>query len=266
MKLRGSSNRWIVVGSQLGIVLVTVTIWEYLVRAGVISEFFFGQPSKIVDYIVSNTLNGYLIRHTWVTLYEELMGFAIGTAVGTALGLALWWSPYLSRVLEPFAVVLNATPKIVVAPIMIFWFGIGLTSKVMIAVLICSVVAWLGAFDGVRNADRDQMDMVRAVGGSSVDVFLKVVAPSSLPWIITTARINIGLALIGVITGEFLSSTEGLGYLVDYTAKLYQMSQTLAAVLVIGLLAAAQLSIVNWLESRLFAWAYEPEHGPEFIF
>src|SRR3546814_843235 len=226
MPPRAPSDRWIVIGWQLAIVVGTLAIWETLVVTGAISEFFFGQPSKVVAYLVENTLNGYLLVQTWVTLYEELMGFVIGTIVGTAAGLSLWWSPFLSRVLEPFAVVFNATPKIVVAPILIVWFGIGLLSKVMIAVLICAIVAWLGAFDGVRSADGDQMDMVRAVGGKRRHVFFKVVLPSSLPWIITTMRINIGLALIGVITGEFLSSTQGLGYLVDSTAKLYQMSHT----------------------------------------
>jgi len=255
----------VIAGWQIGITLVALGTWEYLVRNGVASAFFFGQPSRIFAYLLASTADGYLVKHTWVTLYEEILGFGIGTAVGTAFGLALWWSPYLSRVLEPFAVVLNATPKIVVAPILVFWFGIGLTSKVMIAVLICAIVAWLGAFDGWRNADGDQMDMVRAIGGRSWDVFSKIVMPSSLRWILATARINIGLALIGVITGEFLSSTQGLGYLVEYSSEEYHMSQTLAAIVVIAVLAMVQLHLVNWIEKKLFAWAYEPEHAMEFI-
>ncbi len=135
----------------------------------------------------------------------------------------------------------------------------------MIAVLICAIVAWLGAFEGWRKADRDQMDMVRAIGGRSWDVFTKVIVPSSLSWIITSARINIGLALIGVITGEFLASTQGLGYLVLYTAELYRMSETLAVIVLIALLAMVQLHIVNWVERKLFSWAIEPEHGMDFI-
>src|SRR3546814_6538129 len=103
MPPRAPSDRWIVIGWQLAIVVGTLAIWETLVVTGAISEFFFGQPSKVVAYLVENTLNGYLLVQTWVTLYEELMGFVIGTVVGTAAGLSLWWSPFLSRVLEPFA-------------------------------------------------------------------------------------------------------------------------------------------------------------------
>lgn len=257
------SDRWQVIGSQVAIVILFVGAWELAVTYGWIREFFFGRPLEVGRYLAARTADGYLITHTWVTLYEELIGFVAGTVVGTAAGLSLWWSPFMSRVLEPFAVVFNATPKIVIAPLLIVWFGIGLTSKVMIAVLICAVVAWLGAFDGVRNVDSDQMDMVRAVGGKRRDVFLKIVVPSSLPWILTTMRINIGLALIGVITGEFLSSTAGLGYLVDSTAKLYQMSHTIAALVLIAAIAAAQFYFVNWLERRLLPWV--EEHELEFI-
>ena len=257
------SDRWVVLGAQVAIVTVAVALWELAVVKGWITEFFFGKPSEVLRYLVERTKDGYLVTHTWVTLYEELLGFIAGTVVGTAAGLSLWWSPFLSRVLEPFAVVLNATPKIVIAPILVVWFGIGLMSKVMIAVLICAIVAWLGAFDGVRSADRDQMDMVRAVGGKRRHVFWKIVVPSSLPWILTTMRINIGLALIGVITGEFLSSTAGLGYLVDSTAKLYQMSHTIAALVLIAAIAGAQFYFVNGLERRLLPWA--EDHELDFI-
>lgn len=250
---------WMILGWQIGIVAVVLIVWEGAVLLKYADTFFFGQPSEVVSYLFRSTLSGYLVVNTWVTVYEVVLGFVIGTVLGTAVGLALWWSPYLSRVLEPYAVVLNATPKIVIAPILIVWFGIGLLSKVMIAVSICSLVAWLGAFDGVRATDSDHADMVRAVGGRDRDVFFKIVVPTSLPWIFTTMRINIGLALIGVITGEFLSSTQGLGYLVDSTAKLYQLSHTFAALVMIAALAAVQFWLVGLLEKKLLPWASEAE-------
>ena len=111
------SDRWLVYGTQAAIVVIGLAVWEAAIAFGWADEFFFGRPSAVVAYLVENTLNGYLLVHTWVTLYEELLGFTIGTVIGTACGLALWWSPYLSRVLDPFAVVFNATPKIVIAPV-----------------------------------------------------------------------------------------------------------------------------------------------------
>lgn len=256
---RSASDDWKILVWQIGIVAAILIVWEVSIVTKRADKFFFGQPSEVISYLIEGTLNGYLVINTWVTVYEVVLGFVVGTVLGTAAGLALWWSPYLSKVLEPFAVVLNATPKIVIAPILIVWFGIGLMSKVMIAVSICAIVAWLGAFDGVRATDSDQTDMVRAVGGRNHHVFFKIVVPTSLPWILTTMRINIGLALIGVITGEFLSSTQGLGYLVDSTAKLYQLSHTFAALMLIAALAAVQFWLVGLLEEKLLPWAKEAE-------
>lgn len=248
---------------QLLMVLAFVVVWELLIRAGIATEFFFGRPTEIVRYLVQNVLSGYLLVHTWVTLYEQLSGFILGTLVGTIIGLALWWSPFLCRVLEPFAVVFNATPKIVMAPILVVWFGIGVLSKVMISVMICGIVAWLTAFEGARTTDSDLIDMVRALGGKRWDAFWRVVVPSSVPWILSAMRINIGLALVGAIAGEFLSSTHGLGYLADRTAKLYEMSHTLAVLFVIAVLAAMQYYLVAHLERYLLRWT--EEHELEFL-
>ena len=241
------------------LVVAGLAAWEAVIASGWATEFFFGRPSRLVAYLVENTLNGYLLIHTGVTLYEQLVGFALGTLLGTAVGLALWWSPFLSRVLEPVALVLNATPKIAMAPILVIWFGIGIMSKVAIAVSICAIVAWLSAFDGTRGTDADQMDMVKALGGRRGHVFTKIVVPTCLPWIITAMRINIGLALVGVLAGEFLSSTHGLGYLIDRTAKLYEMSHTMAVLAIVVALAAAQYYLLDWFESRLFRWSREAE-------
>jgi NitT/TauT family transport system permease protein len=240
---------------QVGLVTGGVAIWEAAVAGGIVSEFFFGRPSGMVAYLIETSREGYLLRHTWVTLYEQVLGFALGTMVGTGLGLALWWSPYLTRVFEPLAMVLNAMPKIVIAPILVIWFGIGPFSKVMIALMICGVVAWLSTTEGTRQTDDDQIDLIRALGGNRWHVFTKVVVPSCQPWIISTLRLNIGLALIGALTGEFLSSTEGLGYLIDRTSQLYQMSHTMAVLLVITGLAALQYYLVTMLEIKLLAWS-----------
>ncbi len=150
--------------------------------------------------------------------------------------------------------VLNATPKIVMAPIFIMWFGIGMTSKVVLAVSICAIVAWISAFDAIRSVDLDQIDMIRALGGRRRHAFTTIVVPSSLTWISAAMKINIGLALIGAITGEYLASTQGLGYLAVKTANEYQMSHTLGVLLIIAMIAALQYYLLVWLDSRLFRW------------
>lgn len=246
-----------VVVAQIGLLLGALILWEVTIVWGFASEFFFGRPTRVLSYVLENTWDGYLLEHAWVTFYEQLLGFGIGTCTGIGIGLSLWWFPFLRWVFEPFAIVLNATPKIVMAPLLVAWFGIGLMSKVSIAVLVCAVVAWVSAMEGMRSADADQMDMIKALGGRRWDMFRKIVFPSCLPWFMMAARLNIGLALVGAITGEFLASTEGLGYLVDKTALRYEMSETLGVLAVIAVVAAGQYYALRWVESRVLHWAAE---------
>lgn len=251
----GRRRLWRVLALQLLCVGIPVVFWEAAIRSGMAQVFFFGEPSQVVEYVVKSLLNGSLLFNSAVTLSEQVIGLALGTAVGTAIALGLWWSSFLSRVLESYGVILNATPKIVVAPLLVFWFGFGMTSKVMISALITAIVAWLGAFEGVRRCDPDQADLVRALGGSERLVFLKIVVPSTLPYLFATLRLNIGFSLLGVITGEYLSSTAGLGYLIDTTAKTYQMSDTLGAILTIAVIAAFELWLLVRVELRLIGWS-----------
>lgn len=246
---------WRVLALQLCCIGIPLVVWEAAVRAGLADPFFFGLPSEVFAYVGRTLVDGSLLYQTWVTLSEQAVGLLLGTAVGSAIALALWWSGFLSRVLETYAVILNATPKIVIAPLLVVWFGLGMTSKVMISALVTGVVAWLGAFDGVRRCDLNQSDLVRALGGRERHVFAKIVVPGVLPYGFATLRLNIGFSLIGVITGEFLSSTAGLGYLVDTTSKAYEMSHTLGAILVIALIAAAELWLLARAEAYLMHWS-----------
>ena len=266
--LRGRLDRffaqipWRVLGLQVGLVGLLLVAWEATVRAGLADPFFFGEPSEVVFYVAATLLDGSLLYHGWVTLSEQAIGLVLGTVVGSAIALALWWSGFLSRVLETYAVIINATPKIVIAPLLVVWFGLGMASKVMISALVTGVVAWLGAFDGVRRCDPDQSDLVRALGGGERQVFAKIVVPSTMPFVFATLRLNVGFSLIGVITGEFLSSTAGLGYLVDSTSKAYEMSHTLGAIAVIAVIAAAELWALSRLEAYLMHWSDDVAPAP----
>jgi NitT/TauT family transport system permease protein len=205
--------------------------------------------------------SGELWRHLKVTLYEQILGFAIGMGGGVAIGLGLWWSRTLSRILEPFAVIFNGIPKIALAPPMIVWFGIYETSKIVLAASICFVVAWLSAYAGARMVDRDLLDMCRAMGGSRWQAFVKVVVPSAMPWIISALKINIGFALIGAVVGEFVASNHGLGYMAVQASILYQMNLLWMVVFVIMTVAAVQYWAVLWLEHRLLGWMGEEGVG-----
>jgi NitT/TauT family transport system permease protein len=250
-------SRWRVAAAQILVLLLVFGLWEWAVAAGWIAAGKAGQPSRIFALFIDSVASGELSRHLYVTLYEEFLGFAIGVGGGTAVGWGLWWSRSLSRILEPFAVIFNGIPKIALAPPMIVWFGIFETSKVVLAATICFVVAWLSAYAGTRQVDHDLLDMLKAMGASKWQRFVKIVIPASMPWVISAIKINIGFALVGAVVGEFVASNRGLGYLAVQAAIQFQMDRLWMIVFVIMLVAAAQYWMVLWTERRLLAWMGE---------
>jgi NitT/TauT family transport system permease protein len=246
---RVARSRVAVYAGQLALVGLVLVPWEASVRLGWLNPAKSGQPSQIWFYLQDALHRGYIWPHLGVTLYEQASGFALGTGIGTVLGLGLWWSRTLARILEPFVVVFNSIPKIALAPPMIVWFGIYETSKIVLAASIC--LAWLNAYSGVRTVDRDLVDMVRAVGGSRWQAFTKVVVPSTLPWMLSAVKINVGFALTGAVVGEFVASQHGLGFLAAQAGMLFQMSRLWMLVLVIIAVAAVQYYGALALERHL---------------
>lgn len=250
-----AQNRLAVHGGQLALLLLVFAGWELCVTSGWLNEATVGQPSRMWTFFVASLTSGELLAHLKVTLYEELLGFVIGMGGGTLVGLSLWWSRTASRILEPFAIVFNGIPKIALAPPMIIWFGIFETSKIVLAATICFVVAWLSAYAGTRTVDRDLLDMIKAMGGSRRQAFVRIVVPSSMPWIISAAKINIGFALVGAVVGEFVAANHGLGYLAVQASILFQVSRLWMVIFVIMFVAAVQYWLLLWLEGKLLRWA-----------
>jgi NitT/TauT family transport system permease protein len=248
-----------VLAAQCGLALVSILAWETAVRLRLLNPFYFGQPSQVAEYLVLKIRDGSLLSATWVTLTESLAGFVLGMSIGTALGLALWWSRTAAALSRPLLVALNAVPKLIFAPMFILVVGLGFEFKVLISFAGIVIVALLAAYVGAKQADADLIDLVRSMGGSRWQAFQLVVVPAALPWTIVSMEINIGLALIGAVVGEFLASDAGLGYLAVYAAGTFDMSLVLVAVTTLMVLAVGMYWAV-----RAFEWWALPMR-PEFV-
>ena len=156
--------------------------------------------------------DGSLLRDTYVTGLETVLGFVIGNVLGTALGLSLWYSRFVSRVVQPFIIALGSIPIIALAPIVIIWFGTGLASKIAMSTLSVVVVALVTSYKGAMSVDPDQVNLMRTLGARKSQIFRKLVVPASLTDIFAGLKLTVGFALIGAIIGEFMSSSEGLGH------------------------------------------------------
>jgi len=239
---------------QIAILLIIVGAWEYAVKAGWISAFLFGSPSGAVQAGFKLIQSGELWEHTYYTLWASVIGFVAGTLLGTLPGLLLWYSPYVARVIEPFLVAINSVPKIAFAPLVILWFGTGLISKIALSISLTSIVALLAAFQAAKDADPDLQKMLVSLGASKWQIFRKVVIPSSLPYVISTFRINIGFALVGTVVGEFISSSYGIGHVIFVASSLYDINTVWVGIFSLMALGFLLYAGVELIERKLLGW------------
>ncbi|KAF1042761.1 ABC transporter permease [Xylophilus sp.] len=247
-----------VLATQLLILAVLFAGWEYGVHTQAISGFLFGSPSGIVQAGWRLARSGELWEHANYTLWASAAGFVVGTALGTLPGLALWYTPYGARVVEPFLVAINSVPKIAFAPLVILWFGTGLVSKVALSVSLTAIVALLAAFQAAKDTDVDIQRMLVSLGATKRQIFLKVVVPSALPYVISTFRINIGFALVGTVVGEFISSKYGIGHVIFVASSLYDLNTVWVGIFALMALGFVLYAGVDFAEKRLLGWKDQP--------
>ena len=241
-------------GLQLLIIAVVLGLWEGGVRLGWISAFLFGSPVGIAQYAVKAILDGSLFYDTWITVFEATLGFVIGTIVGSLLGLSLWYSPFVARTVEPIVVAFNSVPKIAFAPIIILWFGTGLTSKVALAISLTAIVALIAAYQAAKDADTDLQGLMVTLGASKHQIFYSVIVPSSLPAIVATFRINVGFGLVGAVVGEFISSQRGLGHLIFTASSLYDLNTVWLGLFMLMAVGFVLYFVIDWVERSLLPW------------
>jgi len=240
-----------VLAIQVGIVFAVLALWETAVRVGWLDAFFWSQPSAILRTAFTFIASGQAFYDTWFTVSATIAGFVIGTGGGAAIGLAFWWSRNWGRVFEPFVVVFNAVPKLAFAPLIILLFGIGIESKIALSVALTIVITILASIGGVRAIDDDLVRMMYTLGASKWQVFTKIVVPSAMPWVVSSMRINVGLALAGTIVGEFVSSQHGLGKVILYAGSTYEMALIWVGIIILSVVAVLMYIVVGWLERRL---------------
>ena len=237
--------------AQIIIVVAIFALWELAARLKIIDPFITSQPSRIINTIAKLYREGNLLRHIAVTCGETVLGFILGTMLGTLVAIILWWSEFLQKVLEPYLIILNSLPKIALGPVFIVWMGAGPMAIVVIAMTISVVVTILEVLNGFLGVDNDKIKLVKTFGASKIQVFTKVVLPSSLPIIVNALKVSVGLSWVGVIVGEFLVSKEGIGYLIVYGGQVFQLDLVMASVIILSLAAFLMYRVVALVEKMV---------------
>ena len=237
----------------LQILLLTslLCFWEIAAQFGWIDTFLFSSPSAIVKIFWQYFSSGSIWTHIGITMWETFAGFCIGTVCGIGIAILLWWYPMLSKVLDPFLVVMNALPKTALAPIVIVWFGAGLGGIIAVAVSISIVVTILSAYGDFKAVDSDKIRMLQSFGATKGQILLKLILPGNRENLLSIAKINMGLCLIGVIVGEFLVSRCGIGYLIVYGSQVFRLDLVMMGVVLLAVCAGIMNGAINLLEHHM---------------
>ncbi len=237
--------------ARIGILLIFLTVWEVFSRLGWIDAFIFSSPSSLVRTTGDLLINRNLMYHISLTLGETLVSFLISTSLGILLAMTLWWFPSLYEATEPYWVALNSLPKSALAPILIVWFGNTIRTTIITSIMLTIVVTVLTVLSGFQESESDKARLIYALGGNKKQVMTKVLLPGNIPVILNVLRVNIGLSLIGVIIGEFLSAKAGLGYLIIYGSQIFKMDWVLLSIVLLCLIAAGLYGLLGATGRRI---------------
>jgi NitT/TauT family transport system permease protein len=253
--------------ARLLLVVILIGGWELFVRLKIVDPFFWGQPtgiaSQIRDWIEHGTVQGSLWLQVEVTLEEAVLGFLVGVLAGVVAGIALGRIRFLADVLGPFIKMANSIPRIVLGSLFIVAFGLGLSSKVLLAVVLVFFAVFFNAFQGTREVDRNLLANARILGASRWKVTTQVVLPSAFTWILASLHVSFGFALIGAIVGEFLGADKGLGLLIRTAQGTFNANGVIAGMFIMAVVALVAEGLITLLERRLLRWRPAQLSGPD---
>jgi NitT/TauT family transport system permease protein len=218
------------------------------------AAFFFGEPLKVFERLVRWFTTGEIFGHLWVTLVETLLAFAIGTLGGVAVGLWLGLAPAAAAVLDPYVKGLNAMPRVILAPIFMVWFGLGMASKVALGFTLVFFVVFFNVYQGVREVSPAVLANARVLGASRAQLLRHVYMPSALSWVFASLHNSVGLAFVGAVVGEYLGSAEGVGYLIHQAEGVFDINSVFAGIVLLTAFALLLDWTVGLIERRLMAW------------
>ena len=228
-----------------------LALWEALSFFKIIDSFFFSSPSGIVLLFIDMCKNFEIFIHTGITLYETLLSFFIVNVLSILVAILLLSFNTLSKITEPYLVILNSLPKSALAPLIIVWLGTGSKTIIVAGISVAVFGSIINLYTGFLQVDKEKLKLIRTLGGTKKDELFKVIVPSSVPIIISNMKVNIGLSLVGVIIGEFLAARQGLGYLIIYGSQIFQLDLLILAIIILCIIAFLLYRAIDWLEHKI---------------
>lgn len=239
----------------LSLFILTV-LWEILSRAGIIDPFYAPAPSDILRVVFSLFAEGTILSHLEATFAAALSGLLIGLVIGIILGFAAALMPLVADVLEPVMMLLNAIPRVILAPLFVIWLGIELPSKIALAVVLVAVLIFFAVYSGIKDVNQLLVERVWTLGGGRMTLLREVYIPSVTAWVLSSLKVAVGFAFTGAVVGEFVAATRGLGYLLQFAQSTYNAALTIGLIFLIMSFVLLLFVCAEMIEHRLLRWRY----------
>ena len=252
-------NRWVLLSLQIAVAIALIALWPVLTNYPILGDvkqarFFFSTPSDVLARIQKFFITGIIWKHLWITLTETILSFVIGSLGGIIIGFWLARQPRVAAVFDPYVKMANALPRVVLAPIFMLWFGLGIWSKVALGFTLVFFIVFFNVYQGVKEVSPVILANARMLGMNERQLFRHVYWPSALSWMFSSLHTSIGFALVGAVVGEYLGSAAGLGYLIHEAESVFDVAGVFAGMIVLSTFVLVVDWIVTMIENRLLAW------------
>nr|WP_294527355.1 ABC transporter permease [uncultured Blautia sp.] len=244
-------DRILICISRLLLLVFFLLLWEIASRKQWIDSFIFSSPSLILETFIKMLKEQSLTAHIQITLTETLVSFLLVMILGILSAVILWLFPKVSKVLEPYLVVLNSLPKSALAPLLIVWLGANQKTIIVSGISVAIFGCILNLYTGFTEISHEKLKLIRTLGGGRMDELFKIILPSSVPTILSNMKVNIGLCLVGVIIGEFIGARQGLGYLIIYGSQTFKLTWVLMSIVILMIIAMLLYGILNLFEKKV---------------
>jgi NitT/TauT family transport system permease protein len=241
-------------GPFLGLVVILLAGWELIVRVLDVPSYILPPPNEIVTALVNGITSGVLVLHTWVTLQEVLLGFCLAIVFATVIASLVTRWELVERAFMPLIVALQAVPKVALAPLLLTWFGFGMTSKVVTTALLAFFPLLINLIAGIQSADRERMEMFRGLGATKWQAFRMLQMPTALPYFFAGLKIAVTFSIIGAIVAEFVGAQAGLGYMIQLSSTNLNVATTFAVLVILSVIGMTLTSLIGWLGAKVVFW------------
>lgn len=245
-----NQHRVFILFSRFFIFILFLLIWEVCANFKIIDAFFFSSPSRIIQCFWDLLYHNELLIHISYTISETMISFLCVMILGISIASVLWFYETLSQIIEPYLVMLNSLPKSALAPLFIVWLGTGMKTIIIAGASVALFGCIISIYTGFQQIDKDKVLLIYTLGGNKIDVFKKIILPGSIPTILSTLKVNIGLSLVGVIIGEFLAARKGLGYLIIYGSQIFQLNMVITSIFILCIIAMILYKLVQCIELK----------------